>query len=172
MNPETVTTGQLLSSFTARHLAVVISAAVSALGVVAYGGYWLGGVVVSSQQASQNSELRATLAQTQTQLDLARNRTEQLAGMLAQWQTAYQKSQVVIDGQQASLASMSAQLGRANNCSFIHEQILATQSEIERPAGLILLAASDDQKKEEQERIASLQRRLEIYQQQLSTCNR
>ncbi|MHB1301574.1 MAG: hypothetical protein ACYCY8_12000 [Burkholderiales bacterium] len=172
MNPESVTTGQLISSFTAKHWVAVIATVFSALCSVGYGGYWLGKSLTESQSADQQAELRGSLAQSQAKLEVTQNRAEQLTALLPQWQSAYQKLQTELAQQQQTVASLTAQLGRANNCAFIHEQIIATQRLIEHPDGIWVFDVSKETKEKEQERIASLQRRLDGYQQQLGTCNK
>ena len=172
MNPESVTTGQLISSFTAKHWFVVIATAISLLSGVGYGGYWLGKSLAESQSAAQQAELRASLAQSQAKLEATQNQSEQHNSTLQQWQSANQKLQTDLAQQQQTIASLTAQLGRVNNCAFIHEQIVATQRLIEYPNALLVFGSNKETKEEEQERIASLQRRLDGYQQQLSTCNK
>jgi predicted RNase H-like nuclease (RuvC/YqgF family) len=172
MNPESVTTGQLISSFTAKHWVAVIATTFSALGSIGYGGYWLGKSLTESQAAAQQAELRGSLAQSQAKLEVNQNRVEQLTAQLPQWQSAYQKLQTELAQQQQTITSLNSQLGRANNCAFIHEQIIATQKLIENPNGIFVFPPSKEEKEKELERTSSLQHRLEGYQQQLSTCNK
>jgi hypothetical protein len=172
MNPESVTTGQLISSFTAKHWGAVIATVFSALGSVGYGGYWLGKSHTESQFAVQQAELRGSLSQTQAKLDVAQNRTEQLNSLLLQWQSAYQKLKTELAQQQQTVASLTTQLGREDNCAFIHEQIIETQRLIEHPDGIMVISINKEDQEEEQKRVAALQRRLDGYQQQLSTCNK
>lgn len=168
MNPESVTTGQLFSSFTAKHWFALFSA----IGSIAGGGYWAGKTLVESQSAVLQAELKGSLAQAQAKLEVSQSRIEQLSTLLPQWQSAYQKLQTDFAQQQQTVASLTAQLGRSNNCAFIHEQIVATQRLIEHPGGIIAYSPQKEDNEKEKERLASLQRRLEGYTQQLNSCNK
>ncbi|WP_313230643.1 hypothetical protein [Stenotrophomonas acidaminiphila] len=130
---------------------------------------------IKYQESQSNviiAESKGSLAQYHAKLEVAHNRVEQLNTQLEQWRSAYQKLQSELTQQQRTIASLTTQLGRSNNCTFIHEQIVTTQRLIEHPNGIWLFSSSKEVNDKEQERIASLQRRLESYQQQLSTCNR
>lgn len=149
---------------------------VGALATAAVGAIGAGFVTGLKYQESQSNvtiaEAKGALAQFQAKLEVAQNRAEQLTAQLPQWQSAYQKLQSELAQQQQTVASLTAQLGRANNCAFIHEQIVATQKLIENPGGILVFDVSKETKEKENERIASLQRRLDGYTQQLSTCNK
>lgn len=168
MNPESVTTGQFFSNFAAKHWFVLFSAISS----IASGGYWAGKTYAESQSSVQQAELRGSLAQAQARLEVSQSKIEQLSTLLPQWQSAYQKLQTDFTQQQQTIASLTSQLGRSNNCAFIHEQIIATQRAIEHPGGMLLFSARKEDSEKEKERVASLQRRLESYTQQLSSCNK
>lgn len=167
MNPETITTGQLFSSFTAKHWFVLFSAISS----IAGSGYLAGKTLAESQSAVLQAELKGSLAQTQAKLEVNQSKIEQLSALLPQWQSAYQKLQTDFAQQQQTVASLTTQLGRSNNCAFIHEQIVATQRLIEHPASSIFSPQKEDIEREK-ERVALLQRRLDGYTQQLSSCNK
>ena len=150
----------------------VVVALATAFVAVLGAGFAAGLKYQESQSNVTIAEAKGSLAQSQAKLEVAQNRAEQLNALLPQWQSAYQKLQSELAQQQQTVASLTAQLGRSNNCAFIHEQIVATQRLIEHPGGILVFDVSKETKEKEQERIASLQRRLDGYQQQLSTCNK
>lgn len=150
----------------------VVVALATAVVTVLGAGFAAGLKYQESQSNVTIAEAKGSLAQSQAKLEVAQNRTEQLTALLPQWQSAYQKVQSELAQQQQTVASLTAELGRSNNCAFIHEQIVATQMLIEHPRGIFVFDVSKETKDKEQERIASLQRRLDGYQQQLSTCNK
>lgn len=150
----------------------VIVALATAFVAVLGAGFAAGLKYQESQSNVTIAEAKGSLAQSQAKLEVAQNRAEQLSALLPQWQSAYQKLQSELAQQQRTVASLAAQLGRSNNCTFIHEQIKATQTLIEHPGGIRVFDVSEESKAKEKERVASLQRRLDGYQQQLGTCNK
>jgi endonuclease/exonuclease/phosphatase (EEP) superfamily protein YafD len=172
MNPDSVTVGQLISSFRWKHWASAISLVASVVSSVGYGGYWAGQYLEQSKSGIELAELRGSLSQVQGKLEAAQGRSDQLAATLQQWQAGYQKLQAELSQQQSIDASLAAQLGRASNCTFIQEQILATQKLMESPSGVVVFSADEEHKRQERERVAALQHRLDGYQQQLVACSR
>ena len=172
MNPESVTTGQLISHFTAKHWTAVVIATFSILSSIGGGGYWFATQRMESQSLVLQAELRGTLAQSQAKLEIAQSRSEQSAALLSQLQSAYQKLQADLAERQQTIESLNIQLGRANDCAFIQEQIIATQKLIDYPSGLLLFDSNKDRDGNEKERIALLQQRLDGYQDKLSTCRK
>lgn len=150
----------------------IVVALATAFVAVLGAGFASGLKYQESQSNVTIAEAKGSTAQYQVKLEVAVNRTEQLTAQLSLWQSAYQKLQSEVAQQQQTVASLTAQLGRSNNCTFIHEQIVTTQKLIEHPGGIFVFDFSKETNEKEQERIVSLQRRLEGYQQQLSTCNK
>lgn len=135
-------------------------------------GYWIGKNYTESQLAVQQVDLRNALSQTQRKLEVTENRSEQLMMAISQWQAAYQKTQAALAQQQQEIVSITTQLNSVKNCTFIQEQIVDTQKQIENIDGIMVFNRSQESQQKDQERIVSLQRRLETYQKQLSLCNK
>jgi hypothetical protein len=171
MDPESITISQLISSFTAKHWFRVVTVITSVLGVAGGGGYWVGKSLAESQGAVLLAELKGSLAKVEAQLEVTRSQKEQHALQMEQCKSERQQWQSEVIQQQKKVATLTEKLGRENNCTFIHEQIVETQKLVEHPDGLRVFGDEEWEKKE-RERVAALTRRLEGYQQQLSTCNK
>jgi len=171
MNPETITTGQIFSSLTGKHWTALLTVIFTVIGSTFSGGFWAGKIFTEHQSAILQAELKGALSIAQAKLEGSQGKNEQLSVTLLQWQSAHRKMQTDFSQQQQTIASLTKQLGQSNNCTFIHQQIIATQKLIEHPTG-VMVAISKEDKENENERIALLQRRLENYTQQLSSCNK
>ena len=172
MNPEHVTTSQLFGSFTATHWVATIFVTFAGMSSIAGGAFWAGQKLMEAQSFAQQAELKGATAQLQARLEVAQSRAESLASANAQWQSEYQKLQAVLTQRSAEVTQLSVSLGRANNCTFIHEQILATRAEMDNTGSMVTLHASKEWDEKQKMRKAMLEKRLEGYQQQLGSCNK
>lgn len=172
MNPERVTTSQFFGSFTATHWVTTIIVIFAGISSIAGGAYWAGQKLTEAQSFAQQAELKGTIAQLQAKLEVVQSRAESLASVNVQCRDAHQKLQEVLTQKSADLSQLSALLGRANNCTFIHEQIRATRAEMDSTGSTVVFDASKEWEEKQKTRKAMLEKRLEGYQQQLGSCNK
>lgn len=171
MNPEKVTTSQFFGSFTAKHWVAAIAFPWSVISLTAYGGYWAGQKLAEAQSLAQQAELKGTIAQLQAKLEVVQSSNAALVKENVGWRDDQQKLQNLLAQRNAEVAKLSAQLGRTNNCTFIHEQIRAVTAEIDRRGNRFVFDASGDWHARQKENNALLEKRLEGYKQQLGACN-
>lgn len=172
MNPERVTTSQFFGSFTATHWVATITVIFAGISSIAGGAYWAGQKLAEAQSLAQQAELKGTIAQLQAKLEVAQSRAESLASANVQWHDAHQKLQEVLTQKSTEVSQLSALLGRANNCTFIHEQIRATRAEMDSTGSMVIFDVSKEWEEKQKTRKAMLEKRLEGYQQQLGSCNK
>jgi hypothetical protein len=172
MNPERVTTSQFFGSFTVTHWVATITVIFACISSIAGGAYWAGQKLTEAQSFGQQAELKATVAQLQAKLEVAQSRAESLASANVQWHDAHQKLQEVLAQKSVEISQLSTLLGRANNCTFIHEQIRATRAEMDSTGSLFLIDTSKEGEEKQKTRKTILEKRLEGYQQQLGSCNK
>jgi hypothetical protein len=75
MNPETITTGQILSSFTGKHWATLLTV----IGSIFSGGFWVGKTFAEYQSAILQAELKGALSIAQAKLEGSQGKIEQLS---------------------------------------------------------------------------------------------
>jgi len=172
MNPERVTTSQFFGSFTATHWVATITVIFAGISSIAGGAYWAGQKLTEAQSFAHQAELKGTIAQLQAKLEVAQSRAESLASAKVQWHDAHQKLQEVLAQKSVEVSQLSTLLGRANNCTFIHEQIRATRAEMAGTGSMVVFDASKEWEEKQNTRKAMLEKRLEGYQQQLGSCNK
>lgn len=172
MNPETITTSQILGSLTAKQLLAIISTAISVCAACAYGGFWAGGQIVEAKLSVQQAESKVTAAQIQSELELTQATLRTSITTSEQMQEALARSQKLVERQSIELTRLNEELGRSNNCAFIHQQILDTTREIEGTGSMIVFSDDAEWQEKQRNRRAMLEKRLNGYQQQLGTCNK
>lgn len=144
-SPDTVTTRQLVGSFTAKHWVAVITFLLMVVTAIGSSAFWMG-------QHFAEADLKVASA-----------RVNQLLENYASLQSKHQATLDELKRKQKEINSLSFALGKASNCTFIHEQIRALNIQIQSTSGW-----GNDQS----ERSSMLQQRLTAYQQQLSNCNK
>lgn len=125
-----------------------------------------------AQSFAQQAELEGTIARLQAKLEVAQSRVESLTSANGQWRDANQRLQEVLTQKSTEVSQLSTLLGRANNCTFIHEQIRATRAEMDSTGSMVAFDASKEWEEKQRTRKATLEKRLEGYQQQLGSCNK
>lgn len=172
INPETVTSRELFGSFNAKHWVATIGTTLAAFSAIAYGAYWVGQRQSDSQALTRQAEMQGTIGQLQAKLETSQTQVTLLSNNLTQWHEAYQKATQEIAKQRAEIVSLSTALGKANNCTFIHEQIKAINDRLQWLPSLLIWGggkAAEDRNAEER---ASLERQRATYADQLGTCNK
>lgn len=163
MNPENVTTSQIVGSFTAKHWVATTTTLFTGISLIAGGAYWAGQKLTEAQSLAQ-------IAQLQAKLEASQSRAEFFATENGQCRDAYQKSQDMNTQKAREVDLLTTQLARENNCSFIHEQIRAIRFDMEHTNNFLVSSEGQDEKQNFQK--ALLEKRLEGYQQQLGSCNK
>lgn len=172
MNSERVTTSQFFGGFTATHWVATLTVIFAGISSIAGGAYWAGQKLTEAQSFAQQAELKGTIAQLQAKLEVAQSRVESLTSANVQWHDAHQRLQEVLTQKSTEVSQLSALLGRANNCTFIHEQIRETHAEMDSTGSMVVFNASKEWEEKQRTRKAMLEKRLEGYQQQLGSCNK
>jgi len=168
MNPETITTSQIINSFTAKHWCNFIAAIFAVIGA----GYWVGQRVAESQYLSQLVNLNIINEQTQNKLAVAQAQIQTTLITSAQMKNLLERSQQTIEEKSSEVAKLTEALGRSNNCAFIHQEIIDTKKALEGTGSMIVLSDHPDWKENQKERKIMLEQRLNGYQQQLGVCNK
>jgi DNA-binding FrmR family transcriptional regulator len=172
MNPEHISTSQLLGSFRANHWRALIGTVFISLTTIAGAGYWTGQKLAETQSLANHAELMGTIAQLQAKLEATQLRSEVFESSSVQWRDNSQKLQEELSQKNVEISRLSSQLERANNCSFIHEQIRATRIEMNGTGSMVVFEATKEWDEKQKARRAVLEKRIEGYQKQLSTCNK
>lgn len=172
MKVEEVTLKQLLGSLTPKHCAAIIATLVGGISVVASGAFWAGQKIAEAQSLAQQAEAKGSITQLQAKLEMIQDHAQSAATANQQWRDAYQKALELLAQKNQEVAQLANQLGRENNCTFIHEQIRATRAEMDSAAGVLAYDSRGEWEEKQKLRRAALEKRLEVYQQQLGSCNR
>lgn len=170
MNPEKITTSQIVGSLTPKQWAPIISTTFAAFSIAVSGGFWAGQTLAEAQALGQNAELKANVGQLQARLEVTQSKIDQAEKILVQWQEAYGKTQQVLAQKNAELAQLSSEVGRANNCAFIQRQIVETRQDIDHARFTWSSSAGKEYEEKQKSLINDLEQRLARYQQQLGTC--
>jgi hypothetical protein len=177
INPETVTTSQLLGSFTAKHWWLTGSAVFTLCGAIFGAGYWAGQHRTEINLKESHDKTSAEISRLERKLSESLEQAKKAAQLNLEWQEREkawrdhsQKLVQSLNQKNTDIDRLVAQVGKANNCGFIHEQIKLTQREIANSGtnGIFVWLSE----KEEAARKATLEQRLTGYQQQLVSCNR
>lgn len=179
VSPDTVTTGQLIGGFTGKHWAYLIGSTFAAFSAVAGGGFWMGQHLAQAKaetQAATSAGALATqvvaLGQAQTDLKVSAARVAQLVEANATLHRAHQATLDELAQQRREVLALSTALGKAHNCTFIHEQIRATKVELQSTGSMVVFESGEAWQRKQAERRAALESQLAGYQQQLGTCNK
>jgi hypothetical protein len=172
MNPETVTTSQIIGGFTAKHWVAVITTTFAGIGALTYGGYWAGQRVTESQSLARQADLKTINAQIQAKLEVTQAQIQTALAAVAQMKELLERSQRTIEDKSSEIAKLTEALGRSNNCAFVHQQIIDTKKELEGTGSMVVFDVSQEWQEKQKARKASLEQRLNGYQQQLGTCNK
>jgi chaperonin cofactor prefoldin len=172
MNPDRLTTSQLLDCFTVAHWRALIGSVFVCLTTVAGAGYWVGQRFEESQSLANHAELRGTIAQLQAKLEASQLRSETFESSNLQLRENNQKLQEELSQKNVERSHLLAQVERSNNCSFIHEQIRATRIEMNGTGSMVVFEATKEWEEKQKTRRAVLEKRIEGYQKQLGTCNK
>jgi Rad3-related DNA helicase len=172
MNPETITTSQILKSLTPKHVATIVSTTIAVCAAIAYGGFWVGQQIAESKSLVQQAELRAATAQVQAKLEVAQAQLQASVAASAQMKELLERSQKTVEDKNNEIAKLNEALGRSNNCAFVHQQIIDTKREMEGTGSMIVFSADAEWQEKQRIRRAMLEQRLSGYQQQLGTCNK
>ncbi|WP_415768627.1 hypothetical protein [Pseudomonas sp. LB3P38] len=167
MNPESITTSQLLGSFTARHWFYTITAIVSALTLVATLGAFYG----KYESSVQLAELKGQLDKVDIQLRMTESERDDAVKRGKEWSSAYKELEVNYKAQSEKISDLSLKVGRSNNDDFIHQQIVATQEQIDAIRYVITSDMSSGYRAIKLNEVEALQERLKGYQVQLENCN-
>jgi chromosome segregation ATPase len=172
MKPENVTISEIIGALNPKHWVAIISTVFAVFSAVAYGGFWAGQKLAESQAFGQTAELKATVGQLQAKLEVAQSKIEATSTAVAQCKEAYGKVQELLAQKSQEVAQLSHELGRSNNCAFVQKQIIATCGEIASVRNPSFWSAGKEFEQQQQNRLAELEKRLALYQQQLGTCGR
>jgi hypothetical protein len=172
MNPENVTTSQLIGGFTAKHWVAFITTTFAGIGAFAFGGYWAGQRIAESQSLAQQADLKSINAQNQAKLEVAQAQIQTTLASAAQMKELLERSQRTIEEKSIEIAKLTETLGRSNNCAFVHRQIIDTKQELEGTGSMVVFDASQEWQEKQKARKATLEQRLNGYQQQLGNCNK
>jgi len=172
MNPETVTTSQLVGRFTAKHWVAVITTTFAGIGALTYGGYWAGQRVAESQSLAQQADLKAINAQIQAKLEVKQAQIQTALIASVQMKELLDRSQRTIEEKSSEVTKLTEALGRSNNCAFVHQQIIDTKKEWEGTGSMVVFSDSQEWQEKQKARKVALEQRLNGYQQQLGTCNK
>ena len=135
-------------------------------------GLWVGQVIADAKGQAEKSELNAKLARVEADMTIHSAKVDSQAEQLNAMNAERARLQSAGDAQQQQIAELSQQLGLQSNCTFIHQQIKATEADIERPSMDSIMAAGIQFDQSQAERRTLLRERLAAYQAQLGTCNR
>lgn len=179
ISPDTITTKQVVGAFTAKHWAATIGVIFTAFSAVAGGSFWVGQQIAESKAevrvanaAIERADLQSQVGETKADLKVSSARISQLLEKKLSLQSAHRASQAELERQRQEIVSLSTALGKASNCTFIHDQIRAINVQLQSTGSLILFSNSEESKQKESERKASLQSQMSEYQQQLGNCNK
>lgn len=172
MKPENVTSSQIVGALTPKHWVAILSTVFAVFGAVAYGGFWAGQKLTEAQAFGQIAELKVIVGQLQAKLEVTQSKIEATSTAVAQWKEAYGKVQELLAQKSQEVVQLSNELGRSNNCAFVQKQIIATRSEIASVRNPWFWSAGEKFEQHQQNRLAELEKRLGLYQQQLGTCGR
>ena len=153
----------------------ITTALLGIIGTAFTGGGWIGLHYGESKALAQNSELVAKHAQVVADLKISDTNLGIEKKRAAEMQTAYTNIQSALADKERQVLDLSRQLGLQSNCTFVQQQIRATQAEIDGSTINSIMAFSSDVEKGKAERNAKLimlEQRLAEYQKQLGTCNR
>jgi hypothetical protein len=179
ISPDVVTTRQLLGSFTAKHWKVTILTVFSVLSAFATGGFWVATRIAEAKAEATAAKAELTLAQkeallsaAQTDVKLAKDRIQHLTDVNAAWARYDQTTSAELTRQRQEIVSLSAALGKANNCTFIHEQIAALQRQIQSTGSTLLFNDTDAWRQQQSDRKQALDAQLAGFTLQLGNCNK
>ncbi len=142
------------------------------IGMTVGGGFWAGLHYSESKALADKSELVAQHAQAVADLKICGTHLDTEKSNVAEIQSTCTNTQSTLAEKDRQILELTSAMERQSNCTFIHQQIVATQSEIARPSFQSVMVGGSMYEKEDIERKAMLQERLAQYQQQLGTCNR
>lgn len=162
-NTETSFWDKFLVRMTA--LATIVSAIFAA-------GVLLGQTTADVKNQVEKSELNAKFVRLEADTKIHGAKVDSQAEQLNAMNAERARLQSLSDTQQEQIADLSRKLGMQSNCTFIHQQIKATEAEIERPTIASVMAAGTQFDQIQAERRTLLRERLAAYQTQLGTCNR
>ena len=167
MNPESITTSQLLGNFTAKHWFYTVTAIVSALTLVATLGAFYG----KDESSVQMAELKGQLDKIDMQLKMTESQRDDAVRRGKEWSSAYKELEVSYKEQSEKNSDLSLKVGRSNNDDFIHQQIVGTQEQIDAIRYVMTSDVSSAYRAIKFNEVEALQERLKGYQAQLDNCN-
>jgi phage-related tail protein len=172
MNSEDITIKQILGALKPKHLVTIITTTFGAIFVIASGSFWAGQKMAEAQALAQTADLKAKVSQIQAKFEVAQSNAERMEYALQQSKVGYEKSQELLTQKSNEVAQLSTELGRASNCAFVQKQIIETRKEIDSALNPWVKPDGKDQEEKQQNRVSELEKRLALYQQQLSSCGR
>ncbi len=148
-----------------------MTALLTIVGMIFGAGLWVGQVIADAKGQAEKSELNAKLARVEADTKIHSAKVDSQAEQLNAMNAERARLQSAGDAQQQQIAELSQKLGLQSNCTFIHQQIKATEADIERPSMSSIMAAGTQFDQEQAQRMTLMQERLAAYQAQLGTCN-
>ena len=174
MNPETITTSQLFASFTAKHWALSISAILTIITATVATGYKIGLYLTEVRFTEQQTSLKLEYSQRQVKLEAEVAQLNLALKDATRIMEELEAKQQTIERNSNEIAKLTEDLDRCNNsnCVFIHQQIIDTKKEMATSGSVIVNAFDPEWNEREKLRKATLEQRLNGYQQQLGGCNK
>lgn len=172
MNPQEVTTKQVVGSLKISHWVAIFTAASAMIGGVWGGGLWAGKSLADSQNAIQLVEAKSIASVHQAKLEMAQQKIAQLESARVDSQQALAKAQDLLARRDDEIVKLNVQLGHASTCKFLQEQIRQTKDEMEGTGELAVFQAGKEWEEKQKARKAILEKRLELHLQQLGNCTK
>lgn len=169
MNPETVTTSQLLGSFTAKHWRATIITLGVFLSAISSTAFLTGQYLAEAKASAEIAELKGEIALAQSNLTITKSSFDNCLSTYNEWRSAHKACEITIQNKDAQISELSGKLATANNCTFIHKQIEDTIEEINNVGIRSVFSEAPEEKRSAQ--TIALEARLRGYQEKLGTCN-
>jgi len=170
MNPQSVTTKQIVGSLKFSHWLAICTAASTVIGGIWSGGLWAGKSLADSQNGVQLVEAKSAASLYQAKLEMAQQKITLMESARVESQQALAKAQELLTRRDDEIVKLNVQLGHANTCKFLQEQIRQTKAEMEGTGDFIVYQAGKDWEEKQKARKAILEKRHEDYLQQLGNC--
>ena len=148
-----------------------MTALLTIVGMIFGAGLWVGQVIADAKGRAEASELNAKPARVEADTTIHSAKVDSQAERLNAMNAERARLQSSSDAQQQQITDLSQKLGLQSNCTIIHQQIKATEADIESPPMNSIMAAGTQFDQQEAERRTLMRERLAAYQAQLGTCN-
>ncbi len=177
MKPESLTASQIIGALTPTQVKAIATSILAGISIVAGGGFWVGKTLADNNALNQALELKSTISQLQTKTDNAMSKLEFANSSYTQLTAAYAQTKRLLAQRNQETSQLSKELGREDNCLYVHGQIEETKKEIQTIPHFGLLAENFDangkaKRQEENTDRISLENRLMELHKQLGTCNK